>query len=187
MSRMSITICLGLFLTLSACGDDGNAGTCEVPEADPCECTGLPAGFAICSPDTSEWAECECPPAPTNGPPVTVGSLMWQTTLGPSLEPSAAVTYCDDYEESGHSDWRLPSQTEFETFFSECAEVAGGFIRCEGQCNDSSFCTSAAATWYRTSTVAGSGKHYIVHTGNAFLMPIDDSFSVSTICVRDAP
>lgn len=186
MSRLSIFVCLGILITFSACGDDPNP-VCALPDVQECDCSGEPSSFQLCTDDGTGWRDCDCPPAPNNALAVTIGNLMWQTTLGPSVEPSAAVTYCEGETEGGHSDWRLPTRAEFETFFRDCPDSGSGLIRCEGDCNEASFCSEAPVTWYRTSTAAGSGQHYIVNTGNGFILPLDDTYSASVICVRDAP
>ena len=187
MARAGILACLGFLVFSVGCGndDDDEGGDCDLGEAKSCACIGLPSGVDVCSPEGNVWYGCECPPAASNPPPVTVGDLMWKIAIGPAIEQEAAAAYCTDETDGGYQDWRLPTKQEFETFFTGCSELGNGFFQCTGQCNDSSFCDSAAPTFYRTSSEAGPGKHYIVHIGNAYFVALDDNIGVSTLCVRD--
>jgi hypothetical protein len=58
------------------------------------------------------------PPAPWGAgvDTITIGALEWAvTTNGEDIKWPDAVTYCEDLELAGHSDWRLPMMEELKS------------------------------------------------------------------------
>jgi hypothetical protein len=90
--------------------------------------------------------------------------LCWQhPKAGGYHNWQSAIDYCENLEESGHSDWRLPSKNEVSTLLGNCSNgVVDGIIGyyCDS-CEKSDTCPdefiSATDKLYWTSTSADSG------------------------------
>ena len=52
--------------------------------------------------------------------------LMWSTKVLNPIDWSTAVSYCEDLEEGGYSDWRLPNIDELRTLIRNCPKAESG-------------------------------------------------------------
>ena len=104
------------------CTGEGSAGNCVAENAHEFIC-GCKKGYYF---DSSSKT---CVPLTTNDCFIdyysdvcinTVSGLLWSSTSEDPLEWSAAKKYCEDLDEAGFSDWRLPKVEELWTFAKSC-------------------------------------------------------------------
>ena len=61
--------------------------------------------------------------------PKWVGNLQWSDRSSNEMNWNYAVNYCQNLQESGYSDWRLPNVDELRTLIQNCPQTETG-----GQC-----------------------------------------------------
>ncbi len=61
--------------------------------------------------------------------PKLVGNLQWSDRSSNEMNWNSAVNYCQNLQESGYSDWRLPNVDELRTLIQNCPQTETG-----GQC-----------------------------------------------------
>ncbi|MGI6393849.1 MAG: DUF1566 domain-containing protein [bacterium] len=77
----------------------------------------------------------------TNG---KIGNLYWSLKASSSKTWEEAVAYCDNLEESGHSDWRLPTISELRTLIQNCPRTeTGGECGVTDDCLEDSYWSDA--------------------------------------------
>ncbi len=114
-----------------------------------------------------------------------VTGLEWQRTVGAaSYTQAEAITYCDDLELAGYTDWQLPSTIELMTLVDYTVPDPGPAID-----TDAFPGTPAAIFWSSSSAAGMSSKGWFVHFANGFSSPADVSMIAGHArCVRgDGP
>ena len=89
--------------------------TCFSPcDADPC---GTITGFSNMTCAALNEEEYSC-----GGTDLSTG-LTWSTIPFGAMTYTEAISYCDDLNENGYSDWRLPNMSELRTLVQNCETV----------------------------------------------------------------
>ena len=123
----------------------------------PCEdtpglCAGIEHGNGICKSGSSTeyscgcddgyaWNGSECEPlpecSPTSGTPCmdSESTLIWSAESAGKKIWYDAVAYCENLEEGGYTDWRMPDIDELRTLIQNCAYTEPG-----GACNVTTNC-----------------------------------------------
>lgn len=91
-----------------------------------------------------------------------IGNLIWSDSSAVSMRWGDANQYCEDLQDGGFNDWRLPSLNEFNARIqsnsgSSCTlfnSKAGKKIKKTGACGDN----SNDGKWYWTSTFRGANR-----------------------------
>ena len=110
-----------------------------------------------------------------------VTGLEWQRTVGAaSYTQAEAITYCDDLELAGYTDWQLPSTIELMTLVDYTVPDPGPAI------DTDAFPGTPAAIFWSSSSAAGMlFKGWFVHFANGFSSHDDVSMIAGHArCVR---
>jgi len=178
--------CLAAGLLVTGCGDTVGETECTPADVRLCDCSDGPGVIEICGFDDGEWKGCDCPGPPVNGVPVTVGALVWETSLGPVADFPTAQATCAAMD-NGSGMWRLPTNEDWQTILTDCLPH-GSHILCGG-CGEAAFCNAVIPTYYWSATpVDGPDeKHYVARAAStAYLLPVPDTYPLPALCVRDA-
>ena len=74
-------------------------------------------------------------------------SLQWQDPPASEMNFDAAESYCEDLEQGGHDDWRLPSIDELRTLVDGCSDtMPNGACAVGSECLDDS-CSQSACSY----------------------------------------
>lgn len=61
--------------------------------------------------------------------------LVWSSKRSEKILWNDAVSYCENLDEDGHSDWRLPNISELRTLIQDCpASITGGTCQVSEEC-----------------------------------------------------
>ncbi len=61
--------------------------------------------------------------------------LVWSSKRSEKILWDDAVSYCENLDEDGHSDWRLPNISELRTLIQDCpASITGGTCQVSEEC-----------------------------------------------------
>ena len=140
----------------SFCGDGGideeNDEICDEGSLNGTEghCNEWCDGF-VC-PEGYEWngEECEGPEqdlpecSPTSGTPCydPESEITWSAKSADQMTWDNAVSHCENLEEGGYDDWRLPNIDELRTLVQDCAATEPG-----GTCGVTTSCLSYSDCW----------------------------------------
>ena len=109
--------------------------------------------------------------------------LEWQRTNLPSpMVWSYAISYCNNLNHAGYSDWRLPERRELESLFDSSVSSSPFII---GQYE---YFPEISKNWYWTNTIYRSSKAYIVgfnKYGPSSTYDITASI-IRVLCVRNS-
>ncbi len=103
-----------------------------------------------------------------------VGNLQVCKTDEATSNWSTANSNCNNSTKEGKSDWRLPTKDELLTMYNNKAALQGvsGF-------------TAFVSSYYWSSTVGSSGKHWVVNFNGGSTGNYNDTSSWYVRCVRD--
>ena len=175
------------------CGVGGTCdeGTCETPSGGACRnYRGACVNAAACDAEPP-CRDGDYPTWPVSGDTrsYVIGALTvidtrtgleWQRTmLPPSYIWTDAVTYCEELELDGKTDWRLPTRAELASLVD--------YTTSSPAIDSSAFPVTPAATfWSATPVVEDEGNHpvWIVEFKYGFVGILPKSFGTKTRCVR---
>lgn len=108
--------------------------------------------------------------------------LMWQTKdNGSNLNLAQARAACEELDQGGHTDWRLPSIHELESLYREDSEQ-GGYDTIAG------VLLSDCCPWTSTPHATPLGEYhwtYVFHMGLRYLQFEALPWHMRVLCVRD--
>ena len=133
---------------------------------------------------------------------IPIIKLEWSNKAPYNMIWSDAFEYCNNLDEGGHSDWRLPTISELRTLIQNCpATEAGGECGvtdnclswkecennvCRGCGNDynGKYSKLGDTGWFWSSSVIQSGNQYHRRGVNFYNGQVDTAFVVSEHYVR---
>ena len=86
--------------------------------------------------EESSTSECRFT-CPNNNCKDSSSGLTWSTKAQETMNWNAAVTYCDNLDEGGYDDWRLPTIDELRTLIQNCSQT-----ETDGSCGVTDDCLS---------------------------------------------
>ena len=136
-----------------------------------------------------------------------IGSLYWSKRSRNAMNWNAAVKYCENLNEGGYSDWRLPTISELRTTIKNCSgSQSGGSCRvsdnclgsncwsddcrCEYRENNGGYYSKLGGdddkVWLWSSSVQSDGpnRRWVVSFGNGIVSHSNVDYDNYVRCVR---
>ena len=114
-----------------------NDNPCD--EVEHSTCTSR-RGQAVCVCDENyDWNGSECVSFPYTDPDT---NITWSATSADTMNWNSAVSYCENLEDGGYDDWRLPDIDEIRTLIRNCEATETG-----GSCGVTTSCSAYSGCW----------------------------------------